>query len=79
MKIPPLNRMVRVEWVDSHVSHDWRYEDEIEDIPRCITVGTLRFISDEFIKVVFTYSESGGILESLRIPVGCIENIKEVR
>jgi hypothetical protein len=79
MKIPSLNKMVRVEWIDSHVSHDWQYEDLIEDIPRCITVGTLRYKCDDFIRVDFTYSESGARLESLRIPVGCIENIKEVK
>ena len=64
--------LVVIEWVDSAFEPGWRYSKEPKPLQRIKTVGYVSSVSHGYVEISSTIGVTGGVLNALAIPIGCI-------
>lgn len=73
-------KVIKVEWVDSNITHGWQPEGVFEGAwALCESVGYLYEETSELISLAMGRSDHKSILETLTLPKACIKSIKEMR
>ena len=65
--------------MDSGHELGWKYSNERNNVPKATTVGFLTYIDSLYLEFTSTLATGKGRLNSLAIPIGCIQSIQEVR
>ena len=69
---------VEIEWVDSGFSAGWQYNGEMQPIPVITSIGFITHVDKLMIEISSTIA-SGGTLNPLAVPWGCITHIKRIK
>jgi hypothetical protein len=74
-------RPAEVEWVDSKAQGSWRDADEYrnEQPAPCRSVGYVLTRDAKKIILLQSQSESGGVSDSITIPIGCVTKVRYLR
>ena len=77
-----VEKVVRVEWVDSHSKHGWHYSSEEElHLFRCTTIGILDKEDKDSIRVILSvYNDDHDYAHTnMTIPKCSIKSIKRIK
>jgi hypothetical protein len=74
-----LRKLVHVIWIDSEVTKAWVSVSEPLSHSKIHTFGILTRFDKILLEIASTIAEDGETLNPLRIPIGCVISIKEIK
>lgn len=79
IKTKLLQKLVHVVWIDSEVTKAWVSIPEPLSHAKIHTFGILTRFDKTVLEIASTIGEDGEHLNPLRIPIGCVSSIKEIK